>query len=203
MVFSCSLIFARGKDLEHATSPFVRTQHPKRNIYQGKEDSKLVVDTPANRNIDPRVDALCALPPRLPVLFIALQPISIHSNKFSSKTYVENWKTNFIETSLGHFCIPLNTMIEVRMREKKGKRVGRERMLDVESDRNRAIFRSGETVGTLSAAVVHVRVGYSRILSSTPVSPLRFSSGALSSPPSRADSLFFPFLLTSSRGNVV
>lgn len=68
-------------------------------------------------------------------------------------------------------------------------------MLDVESDRNRAIFRSGETVGTLSAAVVHVRVGYSRILSSTPVSPLRFSSGALSSPPSRADSLLFSFFL--------
>lgn len=38
----------------------MRTQHPKRNIYQGKEDSKLVVDTPANRNIDPRVDALTA-----------------------------------------------------------------------------------------------------------------------------------------------
>lgn len=99
----------------------MRTQHPKRNIYQGKEDSKLVVDTPANRNIDPRVDALCALPPRLPVLFIALQPISIHSNKFSSKTYVENWKTNFIETSLGHFCIPLNTMIGKNEREKRKK----------------------------------------------------------------------------------
>lgn len=99
----------------------MRTQHPKRNIYQGKEDSKLVVDTPANRNIDSRVDALCALPPRLPVLFIALQPISIHSNKFSSKTYVENWKTNFIETSLGHFCIPLNTMIGKNEREKKEK----------------------------------------------------------------------------------
>lgn len=29
-------------------------------------------------------------------------------------------------------------------------------MFDVESDRNHAIFRSGETVGTLSTAVVHV-----------------------------------------------
>lgn len=53
-------------------------------------------------------------------------------------------------------------------RRKKGRRRADPRRL--ESDRNRAIFRSGETVGTLSTAVVHVWVGYSRILPSTPAS---------------------------------
>lgn len=89
------------------------------------------------------------------------------------------------------------------MREKKGKRVGRERMLDVESDRNRAIFRTGETVGTLSAAVVHVRVGYSRILSSTPARLFVFRLARCPRLLREPILSFFPFLLTSSRGNVV